>query len=347
MRRVWIAFGLCLLLNAPLPAQMMPPQEEGSSVEAPKVVRVVEAPPWSEPFQRIKFMWTQYLGDDSPYRGLVLCVLTLAILTIIYRNATAWLTKYIREQAYKPENADAFLRTWRTVWKFFIGVLTIIAASGSLRLLGLSAGFLGMMLGWSLQAPVTGMAAWLMIITKKPFRLGDRIILAGYTGDVTDITLTHVVLNQVGGSVGGEERSGRGILIPNAILFSNVIINFTLDQVHMLDEVIVRLTFDSDIELAEKLALAAVNEVTADIVNETGFEPHTRSELYESGVLMRVRYQTIPSQRQVLSSAITRKVLHSIKSNYDKVKFCYPHSVVRYRHMDDENPRVPAIETNQ
>ena len=145
-----------------------------------------------------------------------------------------------------------------------------MAMSGSLKLLGLTAGFFGMMLGWSLQQPVTGIAAWLMIILKKPFKIGDRVIIAGITGDVTGISLTHVILNQVGGSVGGEERSGRGILIPNAILFQHVIINYTLDQEFMLDEVPVRLTFDSDWERAKEIMIAAAKEVTQDIIDEDG-----------------------------------------------------------------------------
>ena len=87
-----------------------------------------------------------------------------------------------------------------------------------------------MVLGWSLQAPVTGIAAWLMLILKHPFKIGDRVIIAGITGDVMDITLTHVILNQVGGTVSSEERSGRGILIPNAILFAQTITNYTLEE---------------------------------------------------------------------------------------------------------------------
>ena len=67
-------------------------------------------------------------------------------------------------------------------------------------------GFLGMILGWSLQAPVTGIAAWLMLILKRPLKIGQRVIVAGITGDVVDITLTHVILNQVGGAVAGNGR---------------------------------------------------------------------------------------------------------------------------------------------
>jgi len=43
-----------------------------------------------------------------------------------------------------------------------------------------------------------------------------------------DVTLTHIILNQVGGTVGGEERSGRAVLIPNAIMFGQVITNSLL-----------------------------------------------------------------------------------------------------------------------
>ena len=318
-------------------------EEEGTAEATAAATQhlLAPAPPWSSPLTRIKFIWNKYLGAESPYRGLLLAVVTITILTVIYRQSTRWMQRFLKEQAYKEENARTFLRTWRTTWKFVISVFVILALSGSLRLLGLSAGFLGMMLGWSLQAPVTGIAAWLMIITKKPFQIGDRIILAGFTGDVTDITLTHVVLNQVGGSVGGEERSGRGVLIPNAILFSNSIINYTLEQKYMLDEVLVRLTFDSDFELAERLCFEAVHAVTETIIRDSGFEPNIRCEFYESGVLIRARYQTIPGDRQRISSDITRRILASFKQHYGQVRFCFPHSVVRYRPNEPEADLPP------
>ncbi|MBC8217605.1 MAG: mechanosensitive ion channel family protein [Planctomycetes bacterium] len=210
--------------------------------------------------------WTRYMGADSPYRALILVILTLFVLLNLKAYLTRIMRKTLKEQAFLEENATSFIKVWNTLWKFIIAVLAIMAMSGSLRLLGLTAGFFGMMLGWSLQQPVTGIAAWLMIILKKPFRIGDRVIIAGITGDVTGISLTHVILNQVGGSVGGEERSGRGILIPNAILFQNVIINYTLDQEFMLDEVPVRLTFDSDWERAKEIMIAAASDVTKDII---------------------------------------------------------------------------------
>ena len=273
----------------------------------------------------------KYFGLDSPYRPLILVILTLVIVLALKGYLTRKMRHTLETHAYLKENTQSFMKTWNAVWKFVIAILVIMAMSGSFRLLGLTAGFIGMMLGWSLQQPVTGMAAWLMIILKKPFRVGDRVIIGGFTGDVTSISLTHVTLNQVGGSIGGEERSGRGVLIPNAILFQNVIINYTLDQKYMLDEVPVRLTFDADWERAKELMLQAAKEITADIIAETGQEPFIRCEFLEYGVLARLRYNTVPTRRQDISTQIIEKLLASFGAEYPRVRFAIPASHIEYK----------------
>jgi predicted benzoate:H+ symporter BenE len=65
----------------------------------------------------------------------------------------------LAENAFKVENVDVFMKAWTRVWTFGIGVLTLVVMAGSFKLLGLSAGFLGMILGWSLQILVAGIAA--------------------------------------------------------------------------------------------------------------------------------------------------------------------------------------------
>ena len=287
----------------------------------------------------------QYMGEDSPYRNPIFALVTLAVLLLIRRYTTNAIKQHIAAQPDKVRDAEAFFKAWNRGWKFMIAVLVIIAMTGGLKLMGLSAGFFGMMLGWSLQAPVTGMAAWLMIVLKRPFKIGDRVIIAGIMGDVTQITLTHVVLNQVGGTVGGEERSGRGILIPTAILFSQVITNYTFDAKYVLDEVAVRITFDSDWELAKKIGLDAARAVTKDVIAETKQAPYIRCEFIDAGMYMRIRYQTEPPRRQETSSIVTEYILREFKKNPGKVKFCYPHSVVSYKpeewHKDGGHPFLP------
>ena len=267
--------------------------------------------------------------SQSQHRGLLLSVITIATLLLVKAVLTYPLKAYVYKRALKKANADNFMLTWTFAWIIIIVIFGVISLSGSIQALGISAGFLGMIVGWSLQAPVTGVAAWLMLILKRPFRIGQRVIIAGIKGDVEDITLTHVILNQVGGTVTGEERSGRGILIPNAILFSQTITNYTFDVEYILSEVPVRITFQSDWDEAEKILVGAAKQVTADTIRATDEEPYIRAELFDAGVLMRLRYKTTPEDYAKNVSDIVR-IIHKGFSKNDKVEFCYPHSEVLY-----------------
>lgn len=267
--------------------------------------------------------------SQSSHRGLLLSVVTIATLLLVKAILTRPIRAYVYKRALKTENADNFMLTWTFIWVIIIVIFGVISLSGSIQALGISAGFLGMVVGWSLQAPVTGVAAWLMLILKRPFRIGQRVIIAGIKGDVEDITLTHVILNQVGGTVTGEERSGRGILIPNAILFSQTITNYTFDVEYILSEVPVRITFQSDWDEAETILVRAAKQVTADTIKATNEEPYIRAELFDAGILMRLRYNTTPEDYERDAHDIV-KIIHKKFNENEKVEFCYPHSEVLY-----------------
>lgn len=299
----------------------------------PELENGAPAPPAEEISEgtMLQRLYAKYWGQDSAYRPIILTVLTLVILINLKKFLTRRMQFHLESRAFDRGNVSSFMKIWDGAWKFLIAIFAVMAVSGSLGLLGLTAGFLGMILGWSLQQPVTGIAAWIMIVLKKPFKIGDRVIIAGITGDVTSITLTHVILNQVGGSISGEERSGRGILIPNAILFQNIIVNYTLEQEFMLDEVPVRVTFDSDWEKAKIILLDAAGDITSAIVGDAGERPFIRCEFLDWGVLVRLRYLTIPARRQEISTLIIEKILTEFKKEYPSIKFAMPSSNVRYR----------------
>lgn len=225
--------------------------------------------------------------------------------------------KYVVGAGKPPVEGVMVGRVWRLL--ALLALLLIVAyALGSLRAFGaLFAMFGGMLLGWSLQAPVSGFAAWILVSVKRPFRPGDRIQFPSLAlvGDVIDMGAMYTVLDQVGGGVGSEEAIGRHILIPNAMLFSQVVINYTVKQeaAYMLDEVIVRMTYDSHWDTAEKIMLEAANNVTGDIIAATGIKPYIRSDLYDYGVYMRLRYQTRVKDRVEIAYNITKTIFQDIQ----------------------------------
>ena len=177
--------------------------------------------------------------------------------------------------------------------------------------------FGGMLLGWSLQAPVSGFAAWILVSLKRPFRPGDRVQFPSLalTGDVMDIGPMYTVLNQVGGTIASEEAVGRHILVPNAMLFGQVVINYTAQQggAYVLDEVVVRITYDSDWRTAERILLDVAREVTAEVIAATGDSPYIRADLYDYGVYMRLRYKTLVKNRAETSYLLNRRLFEEIQ----------------------------------
>jgi len=213
-------------------------------------------------------------------------------------------------------------------------VIAFIESIGKLTIFGVfGASFMGLLLGWSLQAPVSGIAAWVLITLRRPFRIGDRILFSslGLVGDVVEVGFMYTVLNQVGGTVGSEDASGRNILIPNAMLFSQVVINYTArhEEPYSLDEVVWRITLDSDWDEAEKILISAAKEVTQEIIDKTGNEPYVRADVYDYGIYMRLRYTTMATQRPRISHEINKIIFKSFQQN-PKVDFAIPY-IYSYR----------------
>jgi small-conductance mechanosensitive channel len=268
--------------------------------------------------------------------------LGLTILTIVL---TLWLVYMIPARSFDaqmkrhPENEGDLIMIKGLVRALFIiiivfSVLSVIFKVGAL--LAVIGAFAGMFLGWSLQGPVSGFVAWILITIKRPFKVGDRVLFPswGLIGDVLDVGVMHTRLNQVGGTVGGEDKSNREILIPNAALWANVIINYTSSLTvaggeetqgarYVLDEVVVRTTYGSDPEEVKKILVDAAHKVTGEIINETGREPYIRCDMYDYGVYYRLRFMNIPTDRPRIQSMITDEVVKAFNQS-DKVDFAIP-----------------------
>lgn len=226
----------------------------------------------------------------------------------VYFRLTSQMRKFTEARAYKPENANRFFFTWRYAFMFSMGALVLFLFSDVFGLLGLSLTFIMTLMGWGIRNPIMNLAAWLLIILKRPYRIGDRVILGGTIGDVENISLMHTQLDQVGGTISGEEKSGRSVMIPNQHLFTWTVINYTLDEKYILDEVIIRLTYRSDITRAEQIMCKEAADVTADICTETGESPYVRFEFIPSGVVAKLRYRVLAVRRQSTSTLIVGRI---------------------------------------
>ncbi len=304
---------------------------------------------------RVFFLGPQ-LNQSFEAWSAALSVIAILGVFIFYKVTS----RIIGNIVIKRGGKEGDIQMATSFWRFVIVLVTTLTLLTLYFQLGAVAtvfgAFGGMFIGWALQQPVSGFAAWLIINVKRPFRVGDRIQLPSYglVGDVIDVNAMYTVLNQVGGAVGSEEAVGRDILIPNAMLFGNLIINYTPpphhnhpnnsihlkkeikpEQAYILDEVVVRITFDSDWKEAEKILLNAAREVTGDIINETKQKPYIRADFYDYGVWLRLRYMTLATDRPRITYEITKKVFEEFSKN-ELVAFAIPY-VYSWQHLRDKD----------
>ncbi len=260
-------------------------------------------------------------------------VLTFLVALFIYIIVKNLLRQTLRKRVKSKRmthNITIFINILTYSFVFITILFITLSITGDLLSIGITAGLLTAALGWALQRPITGIAAWIMVVFAKPFEIGDRIIIGGVKGDVVNITLTHIYLKEFGGTVGGEETSGRVIMIPNSVLFEKDVINYTFQDDYILDEISVSVTYESEIEKAKTICINAAKKITKDFLERAPRHPYLRLNFQPSGVDIRVRYYTPAGKRQEYNSNITEEILKDITKTKG-VEIAYPHSEILFR----------------
>ena len=158
----------------------------------------------------------------------------------------------------------------------------------------------------------------------------DKVIIDEIQGDVIDITLTHIHVDEAGGTITGEEKSGRSIMIPCSTLFEKNIINYTLTDDVILDEVVSSITYESDIKQARKMCTHAAMEILKKRRTHFPKKPYTRIQFGPYSIEIKTRYYTLVDEREAVHSDITQLIFDKIVKN-KKVEIAYPHTEVIFR----------------
>lgn len=201
----------------------------------------------------------------------------------------------------------------------------LFSYSDGLTGFGLSLGLMSAALGWALQRPITGIAGWIMLIIKRPFEIGDRVIIGSIKGDVVDMTITHVYINEVGGTIAGEENSGRITMVPNSKLFEQNIVNYTAQDKFILKEVIATVTFESNVDKAVKIAMKA-----AEKYSEGKKKPYVYTFFNQNGISIHIRFFAPAIDVQAYKSKVSKEFYDGLKKSKDIV-IAYPQMEVKVR----------------
>ena len=138
----------------------------------------------------------------------------------------------------------------------YVAVL-LAAVFSALRVLGLDgivttllagAGIVGLALGFAFQDIAANFIAGVLMAVRNPFVVGQIIETNSFMGTVREISLRSTIL---------ETFDGRRIILPNAKVFGDAIVNYSSLRERRVD-LTVGVGYGDDLEQAERVATAAV-----------------------------------------------------------------------------------------
>ncbi len=144
--------------------------------------------------------------------GIAFALLLIFILGDVWRRAT---TKYIHDIRRRRQ----ILVIRRLAIGFLSGLVMIFGLVTQFSSLATFAGFIVAGLAVGLQTILLSVVAYFFIIGRYGVRVGDRITIAGVTGDVAEVGLVRFYIHELAGSGVDLYPSGRVAIFSNAVLF--------------------------------------------------------------------------------------------------------------------------------
>ena len=201
-------------------------------------------------------------------------IVSVYILIIVFLNGVLFRHIPDEKTRYTMKKVSTILAL------IIIGIFFIRIWVADTPSLIVSLGVVGAGIGIALQDVIRNFVGGLIVITTRLYEVGDRIEIAGETGDVIDIGVMTTTLFETGGWVGGDQPSGRVTLIPNGKVITQQVHNYTKDHSFIWDELTIPISYDSDWKQAREIILEIIRREAAENTKQAETEIDRLGEKY-------------------------------------------------------------------
>ena len=197
-------------------------------------------------------------------------------------------------------------------------------------------------IGLAVQTPMKSFIAWIYILVRQPFRVGDRIKIGDATGDVIDVGYLDTTLWEFGGQyISGDHPSGRLIKFPNEKVLDEIVYNYSWPLFpYIWNEVKFQVAYNADLEfIASTMQKITEEELGRDMMERVqtfrdllASTPVDELEVHEHPrVIFRVgestwleaivRYLVAPREAGRVKTRLIKKLLVALNAAPEKVMF--------------------------
>jgi small-conductance mechanosensitive channel len=260
--------------------------------------------------------------------GIALAIGVILLLSEIWRRITF---RYIQDVRRRRQ----FLLLRRIVMGFCMGIVLILGFVSEFSSLATFAGFITAGLAVGLQTILLSVAAYFFLVGRWGIRVGDRISVAGVTGDVVDVGLVRLYLMELAGTGVDLYPTGRIVVFSNSVLFQATTPLFKQlpGSEYTWHEVAVGLNPGGKYDLVEKQLMEAVHSVHStygdELQRQLGTterridipmkvpQPQGQLQYTDTGLEYVVRYPVGLHQVSEADEKITRKLLELLERQPD------------------------------
>ena len=234
------------------------------------------------------------------------------LMAVLILLAGWWVSNRVAnavKRALGRTNADAtFTPVMASLVQWAIRVVAIVAALGKFGVAAASIltvlGAAGLAIGLALQGTLQNIAAGLMLLLLRPFKVGDYIEGAGATaGTVNEIGLFSTRLTKNDGVI---------MFVPNSTIWANPVTNFTANDRR---RVVLNVIIPEDQNIEESLAsLRRIVETDPRIINDDKTKPWIAvSDYTDTGVKLNVAVWTNRTDYATVQADLLRQIKPGIK----------------------------------
>jgi len=214
---------------------------------------------------------------------LILWIPKLIIIILIF--VVAYLLRSffdsLIKQYFQYVGKEFEYKSASSIVKYVVWVIALIAALavaiGNLGVWITSMGLVGFGITFALQKPILNIVGWVTIMFNQTYKLGDRVQMGDVKGDVVEIQVMYTVLDGILPNT--DEPSGKTITLPNELVLTGSVVNFTKSGDYLWEELSIQITYESDWKKAEKM----LKEIAFKIVNKyVGNSSHETTVVHKS-----------------------------------------------------------------
>ena len=186
----------------------------------------------------------------SLFQRLSLAGFVVFLVFIVTRGIESIVTKRspTKKQQYN------IIRLIRLLSVFAAAFIVISFVFAKWYTAAVSLGLVSLILGFALQTPISSLIGWFYIVIRTPYRIGDRIQVGDFTGDVVEIGYLDTTLWEFHGDyLSNDVPSGRLIRFPNTLVLQSEVYNYSWRKFPFIwNEVPFHIAYESDLEWVEK-----------------------------------------------------------------------------------------------